>query len=317
MLAPPDPSLRAVVDIGSNSLHLQLARVSPEGRLTMLESERAAVRLGALVDGRIPEATQNTAAEALRGLIARARARGCGQLRLAATAALRDATNGREVARTLSERLDLPVRILSGEDEARLTWLGARSRLGLERGLLLDMGGRSTELAAGQGDALLALESLPFGHLIAAELAPEGSPERLHPLVDAALEQRASILRELDELGLLGDQVALTAGTALTLARMAALAQGAPPEVPRHGLELPIEALERAAARLAATPPEQRAAIPGFDPRRADTILPGCVMLVRLLQRLGARRVITSQAGLREGLLLDEVSASKTEGIPA
>ncbi|MCB9742492.1 MAG: hypothetical protein H6740_07835 [Alphaproteobacteria bacterium] len=310
LLAPPDPSLRAVVDIGSNSLHLQLARRTPHG-LELLESERAAVRLGALVEGCIPAATLERAGEALAGMVQRARERGCAQVHLAATAALRDADNGAEAARALAQRLGLPVRVLSGEEEARLTWLGARSRLPSPRGVLVDMGGRSTELAAGEGDALLALTSLPFGHIIAAERSPEADPTVLEPLVDAALERRASVLRDLDELGVLDEEVVCTAGTALTLARVAAIWRGAPADVPRHGLRLPLTALDEALARLRRTPEAERADIPGFDPRRADTLLPGCVMLLRLLHRLGAQTILTSQAGLREGLLLDEAIATE------
>lgn len=291
------PRRVGALDLGSNSFHLQVAElpapgVDPTGPLALLDAVRAPVRLGVLEQGRIPPEAEAAAGEALEALITQARALGCTALTAAGTAAFRDAANGAEVALRLSQRAGLPLRVLGGEDEARLIFLGVWSRVGRpgERLLAVDLGGRSTELALGDAEGLAWGVSLPLGHLREPE-----SPAPPEARVLAALAPHRTALA-----GLRWDRVVCTAGTALTLVHMATLARGEPAPS-RHGLRAAVPELRALLTRLRTHPAPE--SLPGWDTRRAATFLFGASLGVALLEQLGVPDVHSSEAALREGLL--------------
>ncbi|MCB9765313.1 MAG: hypothetical protein H6739_36400 [Alphaproteobacteria bacterium] len=294
------PRRVAVVDIGSNSLHLQVAELRGDAAPRMLDTWRVPVRLGAYVAGRVRPEALDAAAVALRRLATRARAAGCDEVRASATASLRDATDGAQAAATLSQISGVPVRVLSGEDEARMAWLGARRRLDLGEtpALVIDLGGRSTELALGEGDRVLRAASLPLGHLRCWSWMKPWDRAGL------AAHARAIVGPVRPHFRAGGWRVAAgTAGTALTLMDMAARARGEATPPDRHGLTATLPELITLVDTIEATPAPQRLEMPGFDARRRDTLLPGAVVFLELLRELEVQRVTSSRGAVREGLV--------------
>ena len=268
----------AVVDVGSNSLHLQVVRGGE-----LLHLQRAPVQLGRLVDGGIDEATIRAAAAALADFQTEARRWGA-ELQAFGTAALRDATNRDEVLRALPT----PVHLLTGEEEAALAYRGAAKALDLTGpSVVFDLGGRSTEVVLGVGATVVEAHTLPFGHLT---LSP-------------------GFRLDLESIAHLRGKLVGTAGTALTLARMAAFARGERPDS-RHGLHVTVDELRGLVHRIAGPGGE---ALPGSDPRRAETLLVGANAVLALVETLDAPSYLSSEAGLREGLIawcLDRAEAS-------
>jgi exopolyphosphatase/guanosine-5'-triphosphate,3'-diphosphate pyrophosphatase len=283
----------AVVDLGSNSLHLLIAALPPGQAPQLLAAHRAQSELGRHVHGRIDPAREALTRDALAEMVQLARAWGVEVVEVAATASLRDAVDGEEVAARLSAATGARVRVLSGAEEAQATFLGVCARAGQpgERLLVIDMGGRSTELILGEDGEILADLSLPLGHLRESSLSPEQEVQTALGAVDLARFSADQV-----------DRVVVTAGTALTLTHMAALARGERGEA-RHGRTARLDELYDVAQRLCTLPLEERRRLPGYDLRREQSLSRGAATLVALWRALGVREVVTCEAGLREGLL--------------
>ena len=276
----------AVVDVGSNSLHLHIARLGPGGGLTTLAVARAAVRLGVLDDeGCLRDEALEGALGALAEFKALAAKHGCVTFEICATAAVREAADRVRLVQGARD-LGLELRILTGRQEALATWSGAQRGIGFEEALVFDLGGRSTEVIVGRRDRIDLVESLPFGHLVVADWEREAIAEA----VTSCLEPLS--LRP-------PPQVVGCAGTALTLARMAAAGRGEQP-ANRHGLRISVEELQGYVDRLYGPDP---GAIPGVDPRRLRSLPGGAAAMLALLEGLGLDGYTSSESSLREGLL--------------
>lgn len=274
----------AVVDVGSNSLHLQ---VVADGET--LASGRSAVKLGAFVDGALRPAAIDGALEALGAFREQADRLGATPLHVSGTAALREASNAQTLVDRALDELGIPIRVLSGEAEARLAWRGARHGLGFDRALVFDLGGRSTELCDGTWAV-----SLPLGHISATALgSPERVTERVHELL-APLDVPACP-------ALVG-----CAGTALTLGRMAAAARGEQ-GLGRHARVASRDELAEMTRALQTGDPS---ALPGVDSRRVATLPLGAVAVLALMDALGFDRFTTSESALREGLIQEVLECS-------
>ncbi len=292
-VVPAAPPRVAVVDLGSNSLHLLIASLPPGQAPALLAVHRAQAELGRHVQGRVDPAREALTRDALAEMVRLARAWGVEVVEVAATASLRDAEDGEEVAARLSAATGAQVRVLSGAEEAQATFLGVFARAGQpgERLLVIDMGGRSTELILGEDGRILADLSLPLGHLRESSLSPEDEVRAALSAADAQRLSAASV-----------DRVVVTAGTALTLTHMAALARGEQGEE-RHGRTASFTELEAVAERLNTLPLDERRRLPGYDLRREQSLPRGALTLVALWRALGVGRVVACEAGLREGLL--------------
>lgn len=293
VLAPAAPPRVAVVDLGSNSLHLLIAALPPGEPPQLLTTHRAQAELGRHVNGRVDPAREALTRDALAEMVALARSWGVERVEVAATASLRDAQDGEEVAARLTAATGAQVRVLSGAEEAQATFLGVFARSGQpgERILVIDMGGRSTELILGEDGGILADLSLPLGHLRESSMSPEDEVRAALGPADAQRFAAAGV-----------DRVVVTAGTALTLTHMAALARGEAGE-DRHGRAAGIVELDEVARRLNTLPVEERRRLPGYDLRRERSLARGAATLVALWRALGVERVVSCEAGLREGLL--------------
>lgn len=298
----------AVLDLGSNSFHVLVADLDGP-RLMPVLREREMLHLGAAVarNSRVPDDDRARAVETVTHLAELARRSGATQPVAVATSALRDASNGQSVLNDLASAAGVPIRVLDGDEEARLAYLGVRGAVALygEPVLVLDLGGGSLELATGVAERVLHTRSVPLG------------VSRLSALVDAdppTATEIASLTATVDAQldGVIDDVQAqapaatvAVGGTVRALARLAAAARGT--WLPSTLNMLRVSTAELAALRdhLLARNVDERRRLPAMKSRRADHVHLAAVVLVRVLERLGISAVTVADWGLREGLLLD------------
>jgi exopolyphosphatase/guanosine-5'-triphosphate,3'-diphosphate pyrophosphatase len=306
---PRPRSVRAaVLDLGSTSFALLIGDVRG-GEIRPVVSEKVMLRLGALVarGGAIPADAFAHAIEVARELHAVAVQEKAERFSAVATAAARDAGNGRALAAAISEALGEPVRILSGEEEARAIFRAFQHRLALgdEPVLGLDLGGGSLELAAGSRRGLVAEVTLPLGvvrlreELVRRDPMGAGDLRRIRERVLAELAPvRDALLRNRPT------ELIATGGTARALAHL--VEERAPR--PAAGVRLRIDALRELGKQLARSSHEERLRMRGIRRRRADLLPTGAAVLETVLDALGADSVVVCDWGLREGIMLDALS---------
>lgn len=308
----------AAVDVGTNSIHLLVADVAADGRITPVEKAREQVMLGAGGIGHhhiAPDAFAR-GVEALRRFKVAADSHECEDVHAAATSAVREASNGQEFCETVKGETGIHVRQVSGADEARLIYLGVRADLDFSRGrvLIFDVGGGSTEfILAEPGGPLLTL-SLPLGHIRLAESHAAGpafnaeARRAMKRQVRAALDELKARVRP-EDVG----QVVGTSGTVRTLARIATLARG--DALPAHGSGLVASRkdVERFLEQAEQADGDALAAIPGMDSRRLATLPAGAVIVREVLKAIGAAELVTSDRSLRDGLIVDWIERHRPE----
>jgi exopolyphosphatase / guanosine-5'-triphosphate,3'-diphosphate pyrophosphatase len=301
--------IAAVIDIGSNSVLLVTVMVDPGGSARVLDDALLTTRLGSglRAGGRLtPDACVRTA-EAVTAFAARARARGARSVWAFATAAVRDAVDGKDFARAVGEAAGVPVEVLPAEREATLAFDAVRTglRLGAAPLVVADVGGRTTELTLAVGDEVLAVVSLPLGALALAE-AHGTELAALRAAVDATLAAGELPARARA----LGARCAASGGTATALAALDL-------DLPRydgvrvHGHRLSASTLDTLATRLAAMPAETRTALPSLDPGRAAVLPAGAVVLGRLVRALGATEIVVSDQGVRHAYLREALGVDR------
>ena len=225
-----------------------------------------------------------------------------------ATSAVRDAANGEELRARLRDELDLDVRTIAGEEEARLTFLGATSRREPGGGptLVIDIGGGSTELVIGvAGEEPSFVVSTQAGSVRQTDRHLADDPPTDDELARAAPTMSASILTEAVPLALRGSVRAAiaVAGTATSLA---AIDQELEPYDPERveGYRLDPAGCERMLGRLASLPLAERREVAGLQPERAPTIVAGVAILVEALRVFGLESLEVSEADILHGAAL-------------
>ncbi|HTO05710.1 MAG TPA: histidine phosphatase family protein [Myxococcota bacterium] len=298
-----------VADLGSTSFHVMVADATPDGHLERVAREREMLRLGAAIgpDGLIPPETCERAVDAARRLGRAAQRAGAEQMHAIATAALRDARNGRKLAEQLGRALGTNVRILSGQEEARLIFSAFRRRVGLgtEPALGLDLGGGSLELAVGNAQHLRFEETLRLGVTrLQSELAPSdpmtgGEARALRQRVEDSLAPLVSRVKALAPVRCIA-----AGGTARALGRLLLEEENGA----LRGLLVSADQLEKLASRLRRSSHEERLDMVGIDSRRADLLPTGALILSTVLQSLGLPGMMISDWGIREGVILAAIA---------
>ncbi|MDI3522187.1 MAG: exopolyphosphatase / guanosine-5-triphosphate,3-diphosphate pyrophosphatase [Bacillota bacterium] len=305
----------AAIDIGTNSTRLLLAETAGSG-LKVIREELATTRLGEGIGSSnvLKRPAQARTAAAVARFLEAARAEGAVRVRLFATSATREAANRAEFLARVKALTGLCPEVLSGADEARLSYLGAARALGLTGlVLVLDVGGGSTELIWGEGEKLHAVESLKVGAVRLTEAYLRSDPPT--PAQLAALEQQVhAALAPLAARwrGRTGQAVAV-GGTATTLAAMTqALTVYDPRKV--HGFYLTAAQVESLAVKLARLTVKERRKLPGLPPGRADIIVAGAAILALTVQDLTLPGLTVSAADLLLGSLYDELAHRPVTG---
>lgn len=300
----------AVADLGTNSTRLLVADVGDDGALETLDRRTDVTRLGEGVD--TSEKLSDDAMERVHARLA-AYAEIAGRLgahrRVAvATSAVRDAENGMEFAVAVEQRHGFEAKVISGADEARLTFLGATADQpkGGDPTLVFDIGGGSTEYVIGVPGApppFPASTRLGSVRQTARHIRSDPPrPEELASVADAAAGIIAAAVPG-DERERVTSGIAV-AGTATSLAAIDQRLD--PSDAERvHGFELTLAAAERMLAALAAMPVAARREVTGLLPGRAPTIVTGAVILVESVRAFGLESVTVSDADILHGAALE------------
>jgi exopolyphosphatase / guanosine-5'-triphosphate,3'-diphosphate pyrophosphatase len=285
----------AVVDLGSNSVRL----VVFEGRgrnPAVIFNEKAVLRLGRGLhqSGRLNEEGLEQALTVLRRYAALVRAMHADPFEILATAAVRDAINGPDFITQVRDALPgVTVTILTGEQEARLSAAGLRCGIPQADGILSDIGGGSMELVHLRAGNLMAAKTLPLGVLRLADRAG-GDPVRARAIAEAALEEVPWLAEGV------GRDLYLVGGAWRALARIHMEQTGYPLAIVHH-YTIDREEARDLAGVIGGANRRQLERLPGISRRRVDDMPFAAVVLRRLLRATGARRVVFSANGLREG----------------
>ncbi|MEX1280954.1 MAG: Ppx/GppA phosphatase family protein [Acidimicrobiia bacterium] len=305
----------AVLDLGSNSFRLQLSEIDATGTISGIHQERRMLHLGGVValEGRLPDDVAERAVGTARGLVDVAERIGTDRVFVVATAALREAANGAEVVERLGTAVGVPVKVVDGDEEARLAFIGAQAAIRLDPGdrLVADLGGGSLELAAGEGRTVRWSTTHPLGvSRLHAEL---GGRERLKGKHRRAIE--AAVDRELETVDQpIPDQVVVVGGAVRALAELVLADRGGwvPPSV--NHARLTLDDLASVTDRLAPLTASERVDEHDVSEARAANLPIAGVVLTAAMDRLGIESVTVSDWGLRTGLLVDALDLDLPDG---
>ncbi|MBS1148308.1 MAG: exopolyphosphatase [Myxococcaceae bacterium] len=296
----------ASIDIGTNSVLLLVAERGADGRFAAVLERAEITRLGRGVDQSktlAPDAIETTL-QVLERYATEARGLGAQAIAATATSAARDASNGAEFLRAVAERTGVKVEIITGEEEARLSFASAWADFGGAGPLVvLDIGGGSTEFIYGDGAGEVTFRrSFDIGSVRLTERWIRSDPP--------SAAERATITTHLDQTFAqlpappVGAHLVGVAGTVTTICAVARAID--PYDAAKvHGARLPATEISATLERLCALPLAERRTLPGLQPKRADVIPAGAMILEAAARRLSANEVRVSDRGLRWGLLVD------------
>ncbi|MDX3579268.1 MULTISPECIES: Ppx/GppA phosphatase family protein [unclassified Streptomyces] len=297
-----------VLDVGSNTVHLLVVDAHPGARPLPAHSHKAELRLAQLLDGdgAIGDDGIDRLITVVHEALQAAEDKGVEDLLPFATSAVREATNADDVLARVHAETGVELQVLTGAEEARLTFLAARRWFGWSAGklLVLDIGGGSLEIAYGMDEEPDAAASLPLGagRLTAGWLPGDlPDPEDIRALRRHA---RAQIARTVGEFSRFGapDRVVGTSKTFKQLARIAGAARSTDGLYTQR--ELKRESLESWVPRLAGMTTAQRAELPGVSEGRANQLLAGALVAEGAMDLFGVETLEICPWALREGVIL-------------
>ena len=290
----------AVIGIGSNSVRSLLADVSGAD-FQRLWRDREGTRLFAGLDGagNLNRDAMDKTVSAVRRMASEVRQKGAEELAIFATSAARDAANGREFMEEVKQEAGVPLRIISGEEEAELSFLGASAALSADRCGMIDIGGGSTEIAIGTRAGIECAFSCQMGAVRLYRRLRLEHPDDMKPVEVAAAEILDEHLRSFRELELPKAWVG-TGGTFTTLAAMV-LEQPWTDRTHVHGTSITSTEIRDIGEKLAGMKVEERIKLPGLQPSRADIVVHGICILLGVMERLGRDRITVSEWGNLDG----------------
>ena len=305
-----------VLDIGSNTVHLLLVDAHYGAAPTPASKMKIPLRLSEHLtpSGDVDDEAVNTLITFIKDGQRLSEDMGATEMMAFATSAIREAGNGEEVLRRLREETGIAVEVMSGEDEARMTFLAVRRWFGWSTGrlLVIDIGGGSLELASGIDEEPDIAVSLPLGAGRLTRSHLDGDPpsaEALRELRRYVRTQVAEATRRIRRVG----QPEIAAGSSKTLKQLARIAGAAPSSdgiYIRRTLTLP--GLQSTVRTLAGMPAEERARIPGVSEGRAEQLIAGAVVAEAVMELLEVSELVICPWALREGFILHRM-----DGLPS
>jgi exopolyphosphatase/guanosine-5'-triphosphate,3'-diphosphate pyrophosphatase len=310
----PEGRVVSFIDIGTNSVRLLVVRLNPNHSYTILTQQKQQIRLGEgefEEDEILPEAIERlvTVCKKFTDLAGTFKT---DEFVAVATSAMREATNQCEILHRLRLEAQLDVRVISGQEEARLIYLGVSSgiHLGDRQALFIDIGGGSTEIAIGGERNYHYLESFKIGAIrlsnlylsgnVANPILPDQYKKIQHHVRDTIIHSIQKIRKQQPELGIGGS------GTIMNLAEIAhkTLHQNG-----NSGESVLLyKDLCKVIDLLCSLPLDKRKKIPGMNPDRADIIIPGAAILDLFMKELSLDSITITGRGLQDGLLVDYLS---------
>jgi exopolyphosphatase / guanosine-5'-triphosphate,3'-diphosphate pyrophosphatase len=293
----------AVLDIGTNSTRLLVADVI-DGRVAEVERRNRVTRLGAGVDlsGQLSAEAVEAVCETIAEYVDLYSELGAHRVEAIATSAVRDASNGAAFIAELRERFALSARVLDGEEEARLTYLGATSaRPPANSTLVIDIGGGSTELVVGDGPEVEFHASMQAGVVRHTERHLSADPPSAAELESLAGDVEGVLDRALGESPeAQANEGIAVAGTPTSLAAIDLRLDPYDPERV-HGHRLALGSIQTMLSRLASMPLSERLGVTGLHPDRAPTIVAGVIILVEVMRAFGLGEIEVSEHDILYG----------------
>ena len=301
----------AVFDLGSTSFQLLVGDVEADGGLTPVLRDRVVLNLGAEVaaTGSVPPGALDRASQVVRRFRDQVDRAAVDEVIPAATAAFREAANRPELASTIEAAIGTPLRILSGDLEARATVAGIRASVTIaaDPWIAIDLGGGSLEVALVEAGRVRWTETFPLGAAWITTTLVRTDPMSRGDRRAIKAEVKELLAPARERAGAPDGTLCIAAGgTAGALARLLAAERWPSPPASLNQFELRLDALEDLARELADLDQSERLALPGIDERRAELLPAGAVVLATALGVFGADGAVHSEWGLREGVILEE-----------
>jgi len=293
-----------VLDVGSNTVHLQVVDAYSGARPNPRTNLKIDLRLSEFIspDGLIVSEGVKQLRNAIRACVTEARKVKSEELLPFATSALREATNGGEIIAQLNQEFEIDLQVLSGEEEAQITFLAVRRWYGWSSGrlLMVDIGGGSLELAVGVNESAEIAMSLPLGAARVTKSHLEGDPftkksiRALRDYIESQLSEVLPAMLQHQE----NDRAIATSKTLRTLARLTGdWAEG-------DGRSLELDALRKILPKLSEMSQEERSELPGVSKSRAGQIVAGAFVAESVMRSLDIKALEICPWALREGIVL-------------
>lgn len=300
-----------IIDIGSNSIRLVIYEVSGIEAYRVIEESKESARLSEKIDqdGRMNKSDMMSIVHTLNHFKMLCQANHTTGIRAVATAAIRNAANSQEIIGVLQEQTGLEVEILPGEEEARLGFLGMINTIDIQDGLVIDIGGGSTEVSLFLRRGLVHSVSFPFGAVnTTKKYTKDGEVDqeavtRIRQMVQTALAKEPWIKghKGLPLIGL--------GGTIRNVSKLDQRAKKYSLSL-AHQYRLEKASVDQLLAELSTMPVERRKKQDGMTSNRADIIVPGMIILQTVFEFAGASHYIVSGTGLRDGLFFETLNPS-------
>jgi exopolyphosphatase / guanosine-5'-triphosphate,3'-diphosphate pyrophosphatase len=302
----------AALDLGSNSFHLLVADVHPDGTFEPVTREKDMLGLGDDVarNGAISPVLADRAVASVRRLRQLADASGAQEVIAKATSAIRSAANGSELVDRIEAETGVEVEVISGLEEARLIFAAVRASLVIDPApaLCVDIGGGSVEIVVGDAAGLRWATSVPLGvGRLTAELVASDPPSRadrnaLEARIRDDLAPVVEAVRSREPKMAVG-----TSGTINDLARLAVAGEDGNLPAGANGLRIRGDDLRDLQHRIVRMSASERRRLPGIEEKRADLLPAGVTLLATIFAVFGIDEMVTSDWALREGIVLDAV----------
>ena len=292
-----------VLDVGSNTIHLQVVDAHLGGPPIPNSSHKSIIKLTEFLDevGAITDLGIEKISDAIQKNMANAQHLNIDELLAFATSAIREAVNSDEVIAHVNKTCSIDLQVLSGEEEARFTFLAARRWLGWSAGdlLVLDIGGGSLEIARGaeENPTFKTSMQLGAGRLTRSHL--KGDPftaKSLKGLEEYIEDQIEPLARSLATF-----EKNVAAGTSKTFRTLAKLAQNL---YPKLGAHLTLDALDQLVPEIQSLDLDQRIELPGVSMERAHQLVAGSMVARQLMRTLNLKEIRICPWALREGIVL-------------
>ena len=293
-----------VLDVGSNTVHLQVVDTHPGARPNPTFNHKEELRLTEYLDGENNISKEGITAlrSAIKNAIAHSKSVKTEELLPFATSALREASNGPEIISGINKDYDIDLQVLTGEEEAKLTFLAARRWFGWSSGrlLVIDIGGGSLEIASGVDESPQVAVSLPLGASRLTKNHLEGDPftaksiRNLRDHIESQLESVLPTLVKHED----SDRAIATSKTLRTLARLCG------DWYDGNGKIITLDAIRKMSSRLAEMDSDERTKLPGVSANRARQIVAGAFVTESVMRNLDLEKLEICPWALREGLIL-------------
>jgi exopolyphosphatase / guanosine-5'-triphosphate,3'-diphosphate pyrophosphatase len=309
----------AAIDVGSNSVHLLIADVGPEGHLEVIDRVKEVVRLGrrSFTTGLLSQEAMDLAVRVLTHFQRVVEVRHVDQMRAVATSAVREANNKDQFIARIKRETGVKVEVISGHEEAQLIYRAAQHALGLEGGphLLVDLGGGSLELVLVQDRRPIWMKSAKLGSARMTErflLDDPPTPAQCKRLESHFEKEIGAQMEAASRAGVV--RATGTSGTINTLVAMARAARGE--ELGSlHGSAASAAEIARLCRKVVGTSAAMGTTLPGVDAKRIDQVQAAAILANFVLQRSGARELVACTWALREGMLLELADATSRSAL--